>query len=109
MQSRGLIMVNLCIQDGRGFEHAEVGPILIIFDNIILPMGQMFQVRHLGVPLTMFYFFCSNWALGLMGVAPDVREMAASYARIRGVFQPVLLDLTRLLHALLRTCNLQAM
>ena len=33
----------------------------------------------------MFYFFCSNWALGLMGVAPDVREMAASYARIRGV------------------------
>lgn len=38
-----------------------------------------------GVPLTMFYFFCSNWALGLMGVAPDVREMAASYARIRGL------------------------
>eukprot|EP00435_Cladocopium_sp_Y103_P017915 s2762_g4.t1 len=38
-----------------------------------------------GVPLTLFYFFCSNWALGLMGVAPDVREMAASYARIRGL------------------------
>ena len=42
------------------------------------------HTAHLGVPLTLFYFFCSNWALGLMGVAPDVREMAASYARIRG-------------------------
>lgn len=27
---------------GRGFD-AEVGPILIYFDNLILPMGQMFQ------------------------------------------------------------------
>lgn len=70
-------------------------PFWSYFDHIILAMGEMFQVLwHLGVPLTMFYFFCSNWALGLMGVAPDVREMAASYARIRGVFQPVLLDLT---------------
>lgn len=37
-----------------------------------------------GIPLTLFYVFCSDWALGHMGVAPDVRDMAASYARIRG-------------------------
>ncbi|CAJ1344327.1 unnamed protein product, partial [Effrenium voratum] len=37
-----------------------------------------------GLPLTLFYIFCSKWALGLMGVGPEIQSMAASYAQIRG-------------------------
>ncbi|CAE7900841.1 DTX46, partial [Symbiodinium sp. KB8] len=38
-----------------------------------------------GVPLSLFYWFCSNWVLGLMGVPQNLQAMAASYARIRGL------------------------
>eukprot|EP00439_Symbiodinium_sp_Y106_P046952 s442_g6.t1 len=38
-----------------------------------------------GVPLSLFYWFCSNWVLGLMGVPQNLHAMAASYARIRGL------------------------